>query len=112
MDAILKFVTGDIGAHSKQIDVGVLRNSSLYRSLETRSLQLPENIVLPLSETALPHVFVGDEACRLTAYLSKRKAEHQIEGKQYLITEIRVHGVLQKVIWNLCFSVEDSGQSH
>ena len=72
-------------------------------------MQLPENIVLPLSETALPHVFVCDEACRLTAYITKRAAEQQTEGKQYLITDIRLHGVLQNVILNLCFSVEDSG---
>ena len=112
MDAILKFVPVDVGAHGKQSNGGVFRNSAVYRSLETRSLQLPEDTVLPLSETALPHVSVGDEAYRLTAYITKRTAEYQTEGKQYLITDSRVHGELQKVIWNLCFSVEDCGQSH
>ena len=66
--------------------------------LGNSKFQLPENIVLPLSETALPHVYVGDEAYRLTAYITKRTAEHQIEGRQYLITDSRVHGELQKVI--------------
>jgi hypothetical protein len=58
------------------------QNSSVCRSLETRSLQLPENKVLTLSETALPHVSVGDEAYRLTAYITKRTAEYQTEGKK------------------------------
>ena len=112
VDAILEFVSVDLGAHGIQSNGGVFRNSAVYRSLESQSLQLPENTVLPLSETALPHVSVGDEAYRLTAYITKRAAEQQTEGKQYLITDCRVHGELQKVIWNLCFGVEDCGQSH
>ena len=47
--------------------------------LGNTKFQLPENIVLPLSETALPHVYVGDEAYRLTAYITKRTAEYQTE---------------------------------
>ena len=112
MDAILKFVPVDIGAHCKQSNGGDFRNSAVYRSLETRSLQLPEDTVLPLSENALPHVSVGNETYRLTAYITKRTAEQQTEGKQFLITESQVHGELQKVILNMCFSVEDCGQSH
>ena len=68
MDANLKFVTVDVGAFGKQIDGGVFRNSALYRSLEIRSLQVPENTVLPHSEIALTHIFVGDEAYLPPAY--------------------------------------------
>ena len=50
MDVHLKFVTVDVGAYGKQSDGGVLRNSALYQSLETRSLQVPEDTVLPHSE--------------------------------------------------------------
>ena len=49
--------------------VVVFRNSALYQSLETRSLQVPEDTVLPHSEITLPHVSVGDEECLLTTYL-------------------------------------------
>jgi hypothetical protein len=73
---------------------------------------LPEDTVLPLSETALPHVSVGNEAYRLTAHITKRAAEHQTEGKQFSISDFRVQGELHKVISNLCFSVEDCGQIH
>ena len=58
--ANLKSVTVDVEAYSKQSDGGVFRNSAQYRSLETRSLQVPEDTVLPHSEITLPHIFVGD----------------------------------------------------
>ena len=112
LEAILEFEPVDVGVDGKQSNGVVFRNSSVYRSFETRSLQFPENTVLPLSETAIPQVFVGDETYRLKTYIMKRTAENQTEGKQYFITDSRVHGELQKVIWNLCFSVDDCGQSH
>jgi hypothetical protein len=66
VDANLKFVTVDVGAYGKQSDGGVFRHSALYQSLETRSLKLPEDTVLPNSEITLPYVFVGDETYPLT----------------------------------------------
>jgi len=54
VDANLKFVTVDVGAYGKQSDGGVFRYSALYRSLETRSLKLPQDTVLPNSEITLP----------------------------------------------------------
>jgi len=71
VDANLKFVTLDVGAYGKQNDGGFLRNSALCQSLETRSLQLLEDTVLPLTEITLPHIFVGDEAYPLTTYIMK-----------------------------------------
>jgi hypothetical protein len=69
VDANLKFVTVDVGAYRQQSDGGVFRNLALYQSLETRSLQVLEDTVLPHSEITLPHIFVSDEAYLLTAYL-------------------------------------------
>ena len=70
LDAYLKFVTVDVGAHGKQSDGGVFWYSALYQSLETRSLKLPEdNTVLPNCEITLPRDFVGDEVYPLTTYL-------------------------------------------
>ena len=51
--ANLKFVTVDVGACGIQSDGGVFRKSALYQSLETRSLQVPEDRVLPHSKIAL-----------------------------------------------------------
>jgi hypothetical protein len=69
VDADLKFVTVDIAAFGKQGDGGVFRNSALYQSLETRSLQVPEDTVLPHSEITVAHILVGDEAYLLTTCL-------------------------------------------
>ena len=59
----------DEGAYGKQIDGGLFRNSALYQSLETRSLQVSEDTVLPHSEITLAHIFVSAETCLLTTYL-------------------------------------------
>ena len=69
MDPNFKFVAVDVGAYGKQSDGGVFRKSALYQSLETRSLQVPEDTVLPHSEITLRHVFVGDETYLLTTCL-------------------------------------------
>ena len=61
----------DVGAYAKQSDGGVFQYLALYQSLETRSLQLPEDTVLPLNELTLPHIFVDDEAYPLTTYIMK-----------------------------------------
>jgi hypothetical protein len=68
VDANLKFLTVNVGAYGKQSYGGIFRNSAVYQSLETRSLQVPKNTVLPHSEITLPHIFVGDEAYLLTTY--------------------------------------------
>ena len=59
----------EVGAYGTHTDGGVFRYSALYQRLETRSLKLPEDTVLPNNEITLPHVFVGDEAYPLTTYL-------------------------------------------
>jgi hypothetical protein len=69
VDANLKFVTVDVVAYGKQSDGGAFRNSALYQSFETRSLQVPEDTVLPHTKITLPHIFVGDEAFLLITYL-------------------------------------------
>jgi hypothetical protein len=69
VDANLKFVTVDVGAFGKQRDGGVFRKSALYQSLETRSLQVPEDTVLSHSEITLAQIVVGDEVYLLTTCL-------------------------------------------
>jgi hypothetical protein len=66
VDANLKFVTVEVGAFGKQSDGGVFRNSAVYQSLETWSLQVPEDTVLSHRVITLPHIIVGDEASLLT----------------------------------------------
>jgi hypothetical protein len=79
VDTNLKFVTVDIGASGKQSDGGVFQYSALYQSLETRSLKLPEDTVVPNSEITVPHVFVGDEAYPLTTYIMKLQSRRTLD---------------------------------
>ena len=81
MEANLKFVTVDVGAYGKQNDGGVFRNLALYQSLETRNLKLPEDTVLPLSEIALPHIFVGHEAYPLKTYIMKPYSRRTLDTR-------------------------------
>ena len=92
MDADLKFVTLDVGAYGKQNDGGVFRNSALYHILERRSLQVPEDTVLPLSEFALPYIFVGDEAYLLTTYLIELYSRRTLDRSKAIFNyRLRVH---------------------
>jgi hypothetical protein len=87
VDANFKFVTVDVGAYGKQSDGGVFRYSALYQSLETGSLKLPEDTVVPNSEITLPHVFVGDEAYPLTTYLMKPYSRRTLDESKAIITQ-------------------------
>ena len=84
-DAYLKCVTVDVGAYGKQSDDGVFRYSALYQSLETRSLKLPEDTVLPNSEITLPYAFVGDEAYPLTTCLMKQYSRRTLDRSKAIL---------------------------
>ena len=105
MDAHLKFVTVDVGDYGKQSDGGILRNFALYQSLETRSLQVPEDRVLLHSEITLPHTFVGDEAYLLTTYLiqlySRRTLDRSKARFNYRLS--RARGVVESA-FGICAS--------
>ena len=110
MDTNLKFVTVDVGAHGKQSDGGVFRYLALYQSLKTRSLQLPEDTVLPNSEITLPHIFVGEEAYPLT-YLMKPYSRRTLDRSKAIFNYRLSHARrVVECVFGIC--VEDSGQSH
>jgi hypothetical protein len=66
VEANITFVTVDIGAYGKHSDGGAFLNSDPFQSLETRSLKLPEDAVLPHCKVTLPRILVGDGAYPLT----------------------------------------------
>jgi hypothetical protein len=53
-----------------------------YKSLETRSLKLPEGTVAPNIEITVPHIFVCDEAYPLTTYLMKMYCRRTLDKSQ------------------------------
>lgn len=60
-----RFVLIDVGAEGQQSDSGVLKASAIGRHLESGTLGLPGMSTLPGTNTAAPHVFIGDEAFQL-----------------------------------------------
>ncbi|GFG28223.1 hypothetical protein Cfor_06912, partial [Coptotermes formosanus] len=65
-DSNYRFIYVDIGSYGKDCDSQVFKRSSLWTSIQTKAIELPEDKCLPGSENAkLPHFFVGDEAFAL-----------------------------------------------
>lgn len=62
VDANYKFISIDVGGYGKQSDGGTFRASGLHQRLLNGTLQLPENSVLPESNTNMPYVMLADEA--------------------------------------------------
>lgn len=73
----------DVGCQGRISDGGVFRNSTLFRSLNDNTLNLPEDEPLPCGDVNLPYVIVGDDAFPLTHYLMKPYSrEHQLGSAQ------------------------------
>lgn len=76
-DAKYKFVAVDVGGYGKSSDGGIFSHSTLGRSLENSTMNIPGPKPLPSLSTGeaatepLPHVLVGDEAFPLKKYLMR-----------------------------------------
>jgi len=60
-DANYKFVMVDIGAYGRESDGGVLRYSEFFKKLQNKQLDIPNDEVLPNTNTHVPYTFIGDE---------------------------------------------------
>jgi hypothetical protein len=69
VDANYKFTIIDIGGYSKSSDGGLFTKSILGKSLEAKTLNIPNSKPLPNSAEPLPFVTVGDKAFPLKKYL-------------------------------------------
>ncbi|XP_072400727.1 uncharacterized protein [Diabrotica undecimpunctata] len=72
VDADYNFIYVDVGCNGRASDGGVYNNSSLYKAIENNLLDIPENAVLPKSNIKVRHVFVADDAFRLSTHLMKQ----------------------------------------
>lgn len=62
-DANYCFIWVDIGAYGKDSDSGVFKESTLYKKLTERSLDIPEpKLITNNDDDKLPYVIVADEA--------------------------------------------------
>lgn len=66
VDTNNKFIIVDIGSYGKEGDAGILPKSNLGKLISTGQFKFPEPRCLPNTDIVLPHVFVGDEAFKLT----------------------------------------------
>lgn len=77
VDANNKFLVVDIGAYGKEGDAGIFPKSNLGQSISTGEFKFPEPKCLPNTDVVLPHVFVGDEAFKLTETMMRPYPRNQ-----------------------------------
>lgn len=65
VDSSCKYVLVDVGAEGRVSDGGVFKNSEFGKALGKGDLKIPSLGLLPKTTTAVPYVFVGDEAFQL-----------------------------------------------
>ncbi|KAJ8916993.1 hypothetical protein NQ315_012908 [Exocentrus adspersus] len=83
-DATYKFTVVDVGAYGSQSDGGVLKESAFGQKLNTNSLNLPEDTVLPGNTDVFPHFFVGDDAFPLKDNLLKPFSGKHLPQNQHI----------------------------
>ncbi|XP_060859640.1 uncharacterized protein LOC132951195 [Metopolophium dirhodum] len=77
VDANNKFLVVDIGSYGKEGDAGIFPKSNLGKSISTGEFKFPEPKCLPNTDVVLPHVFVGDEAFKLTETMMRPYPRNQ-----------------------------------
>lgn len=86
-DANCRFIFIEVGAYGKQSDGGTFRNSQLYRLMEKKKLNIPDETLLPQSGIEAPFVFIGDEAYPLLKNLMKPYARNNLTDENELFNK-------------------------
>lgn len=82
VDSNNKFLIVDVGAMGKNSDGGIFENSKFGTLLKKQKLILPENSPIEENGQVLPHVFIGDEAFRLTDHFMKPYPRRLLDNKK------------------------------
>ncbi|XP_068227673.1 uncharacterized protein [Palaemon carinicauda] len=82
VDADCKFIIVDIGAHGKNSDGAIFRDSKLSKSLLSNTLNIPPPKALPNTNIVLPHVVVGDEAFPLNKNIMRPYPRSQLANNE------------------------------
>lgn len=69
VDANYKFILIDIGSYDKNSDRGIFSHSKMGEALDNKTLNVPQEQVLPGTMIKAPFVIVGDVAFALKSYL-------------------------------------------
>lgn len=76
VDVNYKFTYVDIGAYGKEGDSGIFQKSNLYQCIHET---LPDEQILPGTNSVLPHVILGDQAFQLTQSVLRPYPREQSE---------------------------------
>ena len=71
VDARYKFSIIDVGAYGRECDSGIYGRTDFGRRLQSGTLGIPDQAVLPGSQESCPCVFVGDEAFPLQTHMMR-----------------------------------------
>jgi hypothetical protein len=70
-DADKMFFTIEVGGKGKQCDEGTFAGSRLFELLERNEFNVLPDQELSVTNTKLPNIIIGDEACPLKEYLMR-----------------------------------------
>jgi hypothetical protein len=79
VDAHYNFIAVDVGSFEKNNDGGILAHSDLGKALESGTLNIPRNALLPGTTNEAPYVSVGDDAFPLKTYLMRPYPGKQLD---------------------------------
>lgn len=82
VDANNKFIVVGIGSYGKEGDAGIFPKSNLGKLISTGKFKFPDPECLPNTDIVVPHVFVGDEAFKLTETMMRPYPRKQSKTDQ------------------------------
>lgn len=71
VDSDNKFIAIDVGGYGSQHDSSTFQASSLYRTMQSNRLEIPDPMCLPNSDVKVPLVFIADCAYPLMLHVLK-----------------------------------------
>lgn len=89
-DADYCFLYADVGSQGRISDGGVIKNTTFYKKLQNKQLNLPCEEILGNRNTNVPYVFVADDAFALEYNIMKAYPVEQRKGSKRRIFNYRL----------------------
>lgn len=90
VDANYKFIMVDVGAYGKNSDGGILAHSEMGKRFEEKTLNVPNDTLLPGTAIEAPYVIIGDEAFPLKPYFLRPYPEKHLDTDDKRIYNYRL----------------------
>lgn len=106
VDHNCKFLAIDVGSYGKEGDAAIFSKSAFGKALLQGTIELPAQAPLPNTNILMPHVFVGDEAFKLTSTMMrpypKEQSNSNEEKSVYNYRHCRARRVSENAFGMLC----------